>query len=110
MMYELYVRFCRTKRMLKRLRRYFEYLPTFLAYAYCWDYETCIDCGRAFRVGWDVDNAVWKQVMRVHDDSGGSLCVDCFYHRAIFTLDCDGPCPHQFKLYVFDPEERCVQQ
>lgn len=40
--------------------------------------ESCKNCGKCFHVNWSVKDEVWKQVMNVSDESGGSLCVDCF--------------------------------
>jgi len=68
-----------------------------------WEYESCIVCGRSFRIGWDVRDHIWQAVMDVKDGSGGSLCVDCFVERAEakgvkFKSD-------DFDMYIFTPEE-----
>jgi len=43
-----------------------------------WPYESCWMCGKAFRVRWSVEDRIWRDVVGVPDDGGGSLCVDCF--------------------------------
>lgn len=47
-----------------------------------WEYESCIDCGRGFRVLWSVKDELWQKVRGVPNDGGGSLCVGCFVERA----------------------------
>lgn len=68
-----------------------------------WEYESCRDCGRPFHICWTVNDAIWKKVMDVNDDSGGSLCVDCFIQRAIkkgVTIN-----NNDFTLNIFVPEQ-----
>jgi len=47
-----------------------------------WEYESCDDCGKCFKICWGVKDNLWKQVMNRDDELGGSLCVDCFIIRA----------------------------
>jgi hypothetical protein len=47
-----------------------------------WEYESCQRCGHCFRICWSVKDEIWKKVMNVTDDGGGSLCVDCFVELA----------------------------
>lgn len=47
-----------------------------------WPYESCWMCGKAFRVCWTVKDVYWQKIINVSDDSGGSLCVDCFLELA----------------------------
>jgi len=67
-----------TKRLFKRIK----YLPLFIHEAAIWQYETCQKCGNAFRIRWHVNDEIWQKVMNVKDDSGGSMCLDCFVKKA----------------------------
>ena len=62
----------RLKRLFRRLRYLFRDLD--------WPYESCIDCGRVFRIAWSVRNKVWRRV--VGGPHAGCLCLDCFLVRA----------------------------
>jgi len=66
--------------------RIFRYIRYFFIYyikqAIKWRYESCKMCGRGFRINWSVENYIWKQVMGVKDETGGSLCIDCFMLKA----------------------------
>jgi hypothetical protein len=47
-----------------------------------WPYESCKRCGKTFHLVWNVEDRYWREVMGVLDDSGGSLCLDCFIECA----------------------------
>ena len=70
---------------LRRLKRRFLWL---LMYQWSsltlsqWPYESCRKCGKSFRLLWNVKDQLWKKVMNVNDEDGGSYCVDCFIERA----------------------------
>jgi len=84
------------KRTLKRIRYLF-------IGRYVWEYESCQDCGKCFRIAWTVSDDIWQKVMERDDDGGGSLCVDCFIERVarknikVFRAD--------FLLNIFIPEQ-----
>jgi len=50
---------------------------------------------------WSVRDDIWKKVVGVNDDGGGSLCVDCFVEMAnnkdILIRNDD------FQLEIFNP-------
>lgn len=52
---------------------------------------------------WHVDDHIWQEVVGVNDDTGGSLCVDCFVKlaekKSIYIK------PEEIKLDLFYPEE-----
>jgi len=70
--------FYRVKRIIRRLK----YFPKFIKEALIWEYESCDECGSIFRIMWQVDDEIWKKVMNVEDEGGGSLCVDCFIKKS----------------------------
>lgn len=67
---------------LKRIIRRIKYFPIYLKEARSWEYESCKRCGSIFRLVWTIDNELWKKVMDVNDDGGGSVCIDCFIKLA----------------------------
>lgn len=68
--------FC--KRILRRIR----HIPKFLYEAWKWEYETCTECGTAFRIMWHIKDEIWEKVTGVADGGGGSYCLDCFIKKA----------------------------
>lgn len=68
------------KLIIKRILRRIKYI--FLFRNLTWRYESCIDCGHCFRINWTVKDEIWKKVMNISNDGGGSLCITCFIERA----------------------------
>ncbi len=67
---------------LKRIYRRLKHLPKFIKEFYSWQYETCQECGNAFRIMWRVKDEIWDEVTNTNDGGGGSYCVDCFVKMA----------------------------
>jgi len=63
----------------KRIVRAIKNIPWFLYESWTWEYESCKDCGKTFRVLWAVDDKTWKFVM---GNAEGCFCVACFVKRA----------------------------
>lgn len=57
---------------LKRVIRRIKYFPIYLNEARSWEYESCKKCGSIFRLMWTIDDELWKKVMDVNDDGGGT--------------------------------------
>jgi len=65
-------------RVIRRIRN----IPRFIIESFTWEYESCIICGNSFRIRWQVKDELWQKVMNVTDETGGSLCLDCFIKKA----------------------------
>lgn len=75
---------------LKRIIRRIKFFSHFIREVFSWEYESCKKCGSIFRIMWHVDDHIWQEVVGVNDDTGGSLCVDCFVKLAekkVFILN-----------------------
>jgi hypothetical protein len=62
----------------KRIYRRIKWLILNINECFTWEYESCINCGKNFRICWSVKNEIWENVIGVKDGTGGSLCIDCF--------------------------------
>ncbi|MCE5220210.1 MAG: hypothetical protein LLF98_02785 [Clostridium sp.] len=67
---------------LKRIYRRIKYIPKFIKESLTYEYETCQECGNAFRIMWHVNDEIWNKVTNTNDGGGGSYCVDCFVKKA----------------------------
>lgn len=65
-----------------RIIRRIQYIPRFIIESFTWEYESCKICGNSFRIRWQVKDELWYKVMNVKDETGGSLCLDCFIKKA----------------------------
>lgn len=70
------------KMFLQRILRRIKYIPNFVKQSYEWEYESCQQCGNAFRIMWNVKDEIWNKVTNTYDGGGGSYCVDCFVKKA----------------------------
>ena len=66
---------------LKRIYRRIKYISKFIKESFTYEYETCQECGNAFRVMWHVKDEIWNKVTNTYG-GGGSYCVDCFIKKA----------------------------
>lgn len=66
----------------KRVFRRIKHIPLFLKESLAWEYESCKECGKSFRVMWQVKDEIWNKVTGTNDGGGGSYCIDCFVKRA----------------------------
>lgn len=87
------------------MRRLFRRIRWFLFYQWhtlLWPYESCQRCGKAFQICWSVEDVYWQKVIGVSDDSGGSLCIDCFIELA---NDLKITIPDEaFRIEIFQPD------
>lgn len=68
-----------SRRVFRRVRHFF---TTFIWEAFCWDYESCEDCGNSYRICCNIDNDKWEEVTDATDGGGPCVCPDCFIRRA----------------------------
>ena len=62
------------KRFLRRLKYAFQFDTIFN-----WDYESCENCGKSFKIAYLVKHEIWYKVYGSED---GCLCLNCFLEKA----------------------------
>jgi hypothetical protein len=64
--------------MIKRFFRRLKYVFQFSTYK--WDYESCENCGKSFKIAYSVKDEIWNKVYGSED---GCLCLNCFLEKSL---------------------------
>jgi len=69
----------RTIIFIKRVARALRFLPVFILDAAREEGESCVSCGRVYRMAWSVPDDLW---ISVYGSENGCLCPCCFIRKA----------------------------